>query len=47
MWVIIVVEAAMVWLAWAYLEIMYRDNYWCYTIPFENGDVQIICQYIP
>lgn len=47
MWVVLLVEAAMVVASWAYLEIMYRDAYWCQTIPYENGDVQVICYYLP
>jgi hypothetical protein len=47
MWVILVVEAAMVWFAWAYLEIMYANNYYCQTIPYANGDVEVQCWYLP
>lgn len=47
MWVIIVLTAAQVVLAWGLMELMYRDNYWCYSVPYEDGSMEIICSYIP
>lgn len=47
MWVVLFIEAAMVIASWAYLEIMYRDAYWCQTIPYSDGSIEVQCWYLP
>jgi hypothetical protein len=47
MWVILWVTVAEIAAAWAYLEIMYRDAYWCTSIPYSDGSMEIQCYYIP
>lgn len=47
MWFYVVFTAAWVTLAYGLMELMYQYNYWCQMIPYENGDVEVQCYYIP
>lgn len=47
MWIIFVFTAAQIWLAWGLMELMYRDNYICNAIPYEDGSMEIQCFYVP
>ncbi len=47
MWVVLVITAAQVVFAWAYLELMYRDAYYCISIPYEDGSLEVQCYYLP
>ncbi len=47
MWIVLVFTAAQIALAYGLMELMYRDNYYCYGIPYPDGSFEVQCYYIP